>query len=65
MIWLLLGYNSLQGTIPTELGLLTSLQVLYVYDNSLQGTIPTEFGLLTSLQDLILSGNSLQGHYSY
>ena len=53
--------NSLQGTIPTELGLLSSLQVLPVYDNSLQGMIPTELGMLTSLQDLIVHYNSLQG----
>jgi len=56
-----IAYNSLQGTIPSELGLLTSLRWLWVEGNSLQGTIPTELGLLTSLQDLIVYDNSLTG----
>ena len=53
--------NSLQGTIPTELGLLTSLQRLSVPYNSLTGMIPTELGLLTSLQRLYVDDNSLTG----
>ena len=51
---------SLQGTIPTEFGLLTSLhQYLGVSDNSLQGTIPGDLGLLTSLSSLFVHDNSL------
>ena len=44
-----LSNNNLDGTIPTEFGLLTSLQYLFVDGNDLEGMIPTEFGLLKSL----------------
>ena len=40
--------------IPTELGSLTSLQVLVLWGNELTGTIPVELGNLTSLQELDL-----------
>ena len=56
-----LYYNSLQGTISTELGLMKGLQELWVEGNSLQGTIPTELGLLTSLEYLYVHTNSLYG----
>ncbi len=56
-----LSDNNLSGTIPTELGDLTSLQTLSLYSNSLSGTIPTELGDLTSLQTLSLYSNSLSG----
>ena len=44
-----LTFNDLTGTIPTELGALTSLQWLTLDKNQLTGTIPTELGSLTSL----------------
>ncbi|KAK3276692.1 hypothetical protein CYMTET_15258 [Cymbomonas tetramitiformis] len=44
--------NSITGPLPTELGLLTSLQDLHLHDNSITGPLPTELGLLTSLQGL-------------
>jgi hypothetical protein len=52
--------NNLIGTIPTEIGLLTSLTVLITganYDRTggLAGTIPSEIGLLTSLTYLVFS----------
>ena len=53
--------TSLWGTIPTELGSLTSLTSLDLSGNSLWGTIPTELGSLTGLTSLDLSGNSLSG----
>jgi len=34
--------NSLTGLIPSELGLLTNLEWLYLYGNSLTGTLPNE-----------------------
>jgi hypothetical protein len=43
-----LPMNSLNGTIPTELGLLPSIGLLYLYGNKLQGTIPDTLGLVTS-----------------
>lgn len=44
--------DSLEGTLPTELGLATSLQRIYFGDTEIRGTIPTEIGLLTNLLDL-------------
>jgi len=53
-----LGRNHLHGTIPTELGTLTSLSSLSVQWNELTGTIPEEaIGGLISLRALQLEGN--------
>lgn len=41
--------NALDGPIPTEIGLLSSLRIWYFYDNKIKGTIPTEIGLLSRL----------------
>ena len=53
----------LEGTIPTEIGLLTQLVELNItFNNKLQSsTIPTEIGLLTQLTALKMHGNDLQG----
>ncbi|KMZ66582.1 pangloss1 [Zostera marina] len=51
----------LQGYLPSELGLLTSLQVLHLSYNNLSGVIPTQIRTLASLTDLDLSQNSLSG----
>ena len=54
-----LSFNSLSGTIPTELGDLTALQTLNFANNSgLTGGIPTQLGSLTALRTLDLSNNS-------
>jgi Leucine-rich repeat (LRR) protein len=59
---LVLGWNGLSaGTIPTELGSLTSLSWLDLAGNQLSGTIPTELGSLTNLAVLNLSSNQLSG----
>jgi hypothetical protein len=50
LIGIIFNYNNLGGTIPTELGKLTSLTELFFYVNSLEGNIPTEIGMLTSLK---------------
>jgi Leucine-rich repeat (LRR) protein len=47
--------------IPTELGLLTDLQIMSAANNNLTMSIPSEIGLLTSLQFLSLQGNQLGG----
>ena len=49
------------GDIPAELGNLSNLQELYLYDNELTGDIPTELGNLSNLAWLYLSGNQLTG----
>ena len=56
-----LSGDNLQGTLPDELGLLTSLTLLDLYDNKLTGTIPTQLGQLTALQRLQLYKNQLGG----
>ena len=55
-----LGSNNLSGTIPTELGELTSLQTLDLSDNMLTGEIPDLSGS-TALLELHLSQNNLTG----
>ncbi len=56
----LLG-NNLVGTIPSELGSLTSLRTLYLTDNQLSGTIPPELGSLVNVRLLRLGRNQLSG----
>ncbi|KAK3287548.1 hypothetical protein CYMTET_4940 [Cymbomonas tetramitiformis] len=55
------GYNSLTGTVPTQMGALTQLQYLALGYNSLMGTVPTQMGALTQLYELDLHRNSLTG----
>ncbi|KAK3241450.1 hypothetical protein CYMTET_48800 [Cymbomonas tetramitiformis] len=49
-----LFYNSLTGTLPTELGELTSLDHMELNHNSMTGTVPTELGELTSIAFLLV-----------
>ncbi|KAK3281766.1 hypothetical protein CYMTET_10457 [Cymbomonas tetramitiformis] len=58
---LYLNHNSLTGTVPTELGLLSSAEELSLAYNSLTGTVPTELGLLSSATVLYLHENRLTG----
>lgn len=51
----------MKGSIPTELGLLSTLIFLDLEFNALSGTIPTELCQLTDLQFLSLRGNQLTG----
>lgn len=51
----------LVGTIPTELGRLTTVKSLSLTKNGLSGSIPTHIGLLTNLRQLWLGGNALKG----
>ncbi len=53
--------NNLSGTIPSDLGNLSNLQILYLYSNTLTGSIPTTLGNLDSLTELILHTNQLSG----
>ncbi|KAL7490391.1 hypothetical protein ACHAWT_000019, partial [Skeletonema menzelii] len=56
-----LGNNNLSGSIPTEIGLLKSLEYLYLYTHQLTGTIPSEIGLMENLTVLDLYNNQLNG----
>jgi Leucine-rich repeat (LRR) protein len=51
----------LKGKLPTEIGLLSGLQVLDLYNNDLIGTVPTTIGKLPGLTDLVLHDNYLTG----
>ena len=51
----------LTGTIPPELGNLSSLNFLVLWDNQLTGPIPSELGNLSNLGALWLAGNQLTG----
>ena len=56
-----LGDNNLDGTLPAELGNLSSLTSLSLQYNSLSGQIPPELGSLTNLKTLRLYGTDLSG----
>ena len=53
--------NQLRGTIPSELGSLTSLRWLNLENSQLSGAIPPELGSLTNLEHLALWDNELTG----
>ena len=53
--------NSLQSTIPTELGRLTELTEIDLGANVLTGRIPTQFGRMQALQSIGLYVNQLTG----
>jgi hypothetical protein len=55
------GQACLSGTLPTELGLLTRLEILWLFENSFTGTLPSELGLLTNIKECLLFTNSLEG----
>ena len=56
-----LGGESLSGTIPEGIGLLSELTHLDLSQNSLTGDIPEELGRLDKLHSLALLGNPLIG----
>ncbi|CAB9509164.1 Leucine Rich Repeat [Seminavis robusta] len=53
--------NNIQGSLPGELGLLTSLEILDISRNSIGDTIPTEIFALSKLWVFTLYQNQLQG----
>jgi hypothetical protein len=48
--YLTLDGNSLVGSLPTEIGHLTSLLELKLQNNHMNGTLPTEFGNLENIR---------------
>mmetsp|Transcript_15459 Transcript_15459/g.31725 ORF Transcript_15459/g.31725 Transcript_15459/m.31725 type:complete len:93 (-) Transcript_15459:700-978(-) len=46
--------NDVSGSIPTEIGYLTSLKLLNLRGNSFTGEIPSEIGQLTNLREILL-----------
>ena len=61
VVGLALLNRSLMGSIPSELGDLSSLEFLNLQNNSLTGSIPAELGKLSKLQRLDLGYNALTG----
>jgi hypothetical protein len=53
--------NALDGSIPSELGNISTLEVLGLYTNELSGSIPANLGSLSSLRVLSLHENQLTG----
>lgn len=58
---LLLGDNHLSGTIPPQIGRLTSLSDVDLNINRLSGTLPSELARLTMLRQIRLGENLLSG----
>jgi len=56
-----LGINNMEGTIPIEIGYLTSLTWLDLSHNYLDNFIVSEIGQLTNLSGLFLQGNRITG----
>jgi Leucine-rich repeat (LRR) protein len=53
--------NGMKYTLPSALGLLTSLETIDLLDNSLTGTLPSELSQLTGLNIIELSNNPIEG----
>lgn len=58
-LWL--DNNAISGTIPPEIGNLSSLASLSLSDNAITGSIPTEMGKLTHMQQMWLYANWMEG----
>ncbi|XP_052140620.1 receptor-like protein EIX2 [Oryza glaberrima] len=56
-----MGVSGLQGSIPDEVGNMTSIIMLHLHDNKLTGTIPATFRNLCKLEELWLSTNNING----
>jgi len=61
VVSILLSGLKLSGTIPTSIGLLSSLTTLLISRNSITNSIPSELGQLRSLVSLDLSANLITG----
>ena len=53
--------SKISGAIPAQMGDLSGLTFLWLYNNSLSGPLPSEMANLTELQDLYIDNNKLTG----
>jgi hypothetical protein len=53
--------NNLQGELPDEVGALSFLEVLDLFENSIWGAVPTVLGSLPDLRELDVEENVLTG----
>jgi Leucine-rich repeat (LRR) protein len=58
---LFLSNNQLCGSIPSQLGDLSNLNIINLYWNQLSGSIPSQLGNLSNLTELGLHWNELSG----
>uniref|UniRef100_A0A7S4VT91 non-specific serine/threonine protein kinase n=1 Tax=Ditylum brightwellii TaxID=49249 RepID=A0A7S4VT91_9STRA len=58
---LTLEAKGLDGSIPTDVGMLSNLRYLYLAENKIHGSIPTEIGMMESLEILELNLNAIDG----
>lgn len=56
-----LDASQLVGSLPSEIGLLTSLQTLNLRDNEITGMIPSSWDQLIALENLFIDGNDMEG----
>ena len=55
------SWNSVGGTLPTQLGLLDQLDWLDLSENQISGTLPSQLGKLDRMTHFFLQGNSISG----
>jgi len=65
LTYLDISANSISGSIPENIGLLSKLELLHLGWNQLTGTIPYQLCALTELEVLILYTNKLVGDIPY
>ena len=55
------GSSQLSGILPTQLGSISSLKLLDVFNTRISGTLPTELAQLTDLEQILTAGSLLTG----
>mmetsp|Transcript_29564 Transcript_29564/g.39334 ORF Transcript_29564/g.39334 Transcript_29564/m.39334 type:complete len:109 (+) Transcript_29564:172-498(+) len=59
------GTNNLNGQLPTEVGELTSVKVMSLYDNQIHGILPENIHKMNNLQLLYLHSNKIRGDVGF
>lgn len=62
---LVLEGNKLNGTIPSEIAMSTSLGGLFLSDNELSGTIPSELADMVGLREFIVYPTTLSNFSNF